>query len=383
MRSIVFMGDKFHGFFVEEVAKKRGYNYINIEEKGNIKEQTNDLLFAIQDKNAEFIVYDIEQYNNSAEEIVQQIISLSGLSSTQPIIYMSNFLPGSKLANTLIASDIKKLIFSATATELKDQLEKNMVGYFDNTQRVEIKEAIKEQEKEERIKDSFKTIGVLGSQERIGTTTQALLITRYLQVKGYKACYIDMSSNKYISFSSDGKTTFPEKVAEYFDAKVDSELGKITYKNIDMFYEQDKIADTLKLGYDFYVYDYGNRNSQSFNRASFLREDIKFIVAGITATEIDSLTKIVSAPHYKDANVILSFISEGKRNEALELVGAINIEGGGATSQDYHATRTYFADYVPDAFSAAEIELFDEIINVEDVSQPEKKKKRRIWRKDK
>ena len=60
MRSIVFMGDKFHGFFVEEVAKKRGYNYINIEEKGNIKEQTNDLLFAIQDKNAEFIVYDIE-----------------------------------------------------------------------------------------------------------------------------------------------------------------------------------------------------------------------------------------------------------------------------------------------------------------------------------
>lgn len=44
----------------------------------------------------------------------------------------------------------------------------------------------------------MKTIGVLGAQGRIGTTTQALQITGCLKEFGYDAAYMEMGNQKYV-----------------------------------------------------------------------------------------------------------------------------------------------------------------------------------------
>ena len=42
------------------------------------------------------------------------------------------------------------------------------------------------------------TIGFAGSQNRIGTTTQALQMLQYLQLMGKKVCYIEMNDSMYV-----------------------------------------------------------------------------------------------------------------------------------------------------------------------------------------
>ena len=40
------------------------------------------------------------------------------------------------------------------------------------------------------------------------------------------------------------------------------------------------------LGYEYFVYDYGDYSKASFNRDLFLREDVKIVCSGSKANEI-------------------------------------------------------------------------------------------------
>ena len=71
--TIIFVGSKLNGAFVEDVCKVRNYNYLNVPEKGNIKEQFNDLMFIVKDIKCNYIIFDIEQYFNEPVEIVDRI----------------------------------------------------------------------------------------------------------------------------------------------------------------------------------------------------------------------------------------------------------------------------------------------------------------------
>lgn len=59
------------------------------------------------------------------------------------------------------------------------------------------------------------------------------------------------------------------------DVTFDEQLGKITYQNVDMFYKKDKISDILKLGYDYYIYDFGTYRPDDFVLISFLEKNHK------------------------------------------------------------------------------------------------------------
>ncbi|MGL4485351.1 MAG: hypothetical protein ACRCUS_10395 [Anaerovoracaceae bacterium] len=357
MGKIIFVGSSSSGYFAEEVAKLRAFDFNYIEPKGNIKEQTNDILFL--GKSNDWIIYDIEQYINPAEEIVEEIKTITMAINTQPIIFAPSFTPGSKLTTALIENDIKRFIVKGSATGLKDQLEKNMAGYFDKLQRKEIKDSQRHIEEEKKILKSFKTIGVSGACSRIGTTTQAIQIVKYLQMKGYKACLIELNENKYVDTAkgSSRELSFVEKIKIWFETqKEDEEIGLVKCFDVDMYHDQSQITKVLKLGYDFYVYDYGMYKNKGFNKMSFLREDIRIFVVGSGPTELDYTNELAQNSFYQDAKLLFSFTAENEKEDILDLMSKIS---QGSTE------RTYFAGYCPDAFSFSELKIYEELLPLE------------------
>lgn len=365
--TIIFVGNKLNGAFVEDVCKVRKYNYLNVPEKGNIKEQFNDLMFIVKDIKCDYIIFDIEQYFNEPAEIVDRIIKMQKLIDGEAVIYMPGFLPDSLLARTLHAEGLNKIIVSGTLTDMKDQLEKILGGFYDTFKREEIKKVEEIKEEEKKFFDSFTTIGVCGSMNRIGTTTQAMQIVRYLQSKNKKACYISLNNNEFI-----------RQVGAWYNSDEEAK-DKTSYKGLDMFYQLN-VNEAANLGYEYFVYDYGDYSASTFNRELFLREDVKIICSGTKANEIGSLFKIAQSIYYKDAIIVLSFVPEAEKSKVLEIMDSIKIEG----VKYSNSKRTFFAGEQNDYFSFDEDSIYDDILKIEDedeevVAKP--KKKIFKWRK--
>lgn len=89
----------------------------------------------------------------------------------------------------------------------------------------------------------------------------------------------------------------------------DEYIGKIVYEGIDHFYKMEYLTEIKKLGYDFYVYDYGSLTSH-FNRESFLERDIKIYVLGWKPLEMRATYKLLQNPIYAGGKYILSFGDE-------------------------------------------------------------------------
>ncbi|MBP2661566.1 MAG: hypothetical protein H6Q69_4598 [Firmicutes bacterium] len=87
-----------------------------------------------------------------------------------------------------------------------------------------------------KFKKESQTIAVAGCLGRIGTTTQAMQIIKYLTLMGYRACYIEMNRHGYI----DGVKEL------YNNIKEDRKAKRVTFEGIDMF-KQENIAEVISL----------------------------------------------------------------------------------------------------------------------------------------
>ena len=70
-------------------------------------------------------------------------------------------------------------------------------------------------------------IGVAGACHRMGTTDLSLQLVKYLQLKGYKACYVEVNA-----------TGFVEQHERTFNTVHDTYLGKVTFENVEMYYKR-------------------------------------------------------------------------------------------------------------------------------------------------
>ena len=90
----------------------------------------------------------------------------------------------------------------------------------------------------------------------------------------------------------------------------DPSIGKVTFQNIDLFEKQDKISCALKLGYDFYIYDYGVLSSPSFHRISFLEKDRKFLVCGTSPEELSQTNQAISQFYDSDVQYLFNLVPD-------------------------------------------------------------------------
>ena len=300
---------------------------------------------------------------------MQRICSAAGAG---PIIYAPAFVPESEMARAFVNRDIKAFILSGSATDLKYQLEKNMNGYFEHNERNEIEKVIEIQNEERENKLLFKTIGVAGVCSRIGTTTQGLQIARYINAKGYKACFIEVNDNRYNDRKNGiiSELSYVEKIEAWFEVdKLDEEEGLIRAFDLDMYFDQSKIPEILKKGYDYYVYDYGCYRDRGFNKTAFVREDIQVFVVGSAVTELDDTKEAAENPAYQNARYVFSFTADAEQDDLRSLMGSIR-EG--------NAAQTFFAPYCPDPFTLTgeALAFYEKMLPLENASaEPDKKRK--------
>lgn len=355
---ILFAGEKEHGYFVPEIADKFKESVEFTGFIGNLDELTKKVL----DGHYSTLIIDIRSivlldYKNIGTFCKN--ISIAN-SKIRIVVMAEGYNINSKIIQAAIAAGVRFFMLAANPAKIKAELtdalndKTNIEEMFANIP----SESRRDSEKQ-NIKENYKTsktIAVCGSMPRIGTTTQALQIVKYLILQGFKACYIQMESSGFV-----------ETISQFYsEVATDYELGKINYQSIDMFWKKEKIVDILNLKYDYYVYDFGCMpDNENFSLVQFLEKDIKIVVCGSKCNELSAFQSVLDTISDRDINFIFSFTAKADQKEILELM-------------EEREKNTYFSDYVPDQFSYSPSgnEMFSAILKPsKDEKTTEEKKK--------
>lgn len=357
---IIFVGTKERGFFCEDVAIKIGTTCEYIEANIHIENQIKDIMD--YKEKCEYLIFDIEQYADDAEVIIDWILKIRDAVNCKIIIYAVSYSPQSELVSGLYEKGIKNYIFSSYLSDKKEDLELCINGYFENfgyedKRGISFNAEEEQSEDEENRKTLTKTIGIAGSIKRMGTTTQALQIVKYLLFKGYKAAYYEMNNHKFVEAVADA----------YSDVDKDDIDGVVKYQKVDMYYKADKLKEVQNKDYDFIVYDFGVYSDHDFNKVSFLEKDIQIFVVGSKPDEFSKTYNVIKNNFYNNVFYIFNFTSDTEKKDLLELM-------------EDKSEYTFFADTAKDPFTFGNPEIYEKMIPLSSVKE-EKVEKRGFFRR--
>ena len=183
----------------------------------------------------------------------------------------------------------------------------------------------------------MKTVGIVGCQPRIGTTTQALQLKLCLMHMGYNAAYVEMGERDYI-----------EKLDALYQG-ITIDKNDIIYCQSIPLYTGSRIALANRGRYDYVIKDYGYIGNPGFEKISFLEQQIKIVVGGAKANEVDYVEQVIEDECYEDVNYIFSFIGLSEQRDVKEMMKS-------------KKERTYFAVYTPDPFTYVENDIYEYIL---------------------
>lgn len=177
-------------------------------------------------------------------------------------------------------------------------------------------------------RQAFITIGVCGVEPHIGTTHHALALTAYLTNQKKKACYLESNIHGDI-----------QKMLDIYEgsSRTLREDGSINWNGV-MIYHDYSFLDILKMGYQFYVYDYGS--CREITSQEFVSNDIKILVSGAKPWEYYNYSKVIeSLATVPNLYTIMNFsIPDQRKMLCIEEL----------------KEQTYFAEYSPSFLYGAE-----------------------------
>lgn len=313
-------------------------------------------------------ILDVENMLDESCEIAECLSKIMRLkNNVDIIIFAIGYSQEMAAIKDLRATGIDKFIIELSQGDQKEKLRK----YMNNEQVQTFPElTIQEQYNDLNAEDHKLqksqtlrpiTVSVIGIMPRIGTTTQSMQICKRLEYMGYRVCYIEMN-----------KTGFVKNIIDIYDkndVKIDEEKGKITFKNLDMFYKKEKISSIYRQGYNFCVLDYGDLSTitpqQENLLSSYLEKDIRFIIGGTNPNEYDELVASMEKVNFIDEIIhyVFSFVDPDE------------IEDIRKSNQGYQNMTISFADYTPDAikFKTSQNKFYDELLSVAEINTGAKK----------
>ena len=221
----------------------------------------------------------------------------------------------------------------------------------------------KVQKSQQRSGSRTLKIAVIGAMRRIGTTTVALQLVKYLNdQEEHAAAYLQYNNSDFI-------TDLKEICC------VDQDAGKpdkITFANTDIFSDPRKVSGIISSGYQYIVYDYGD--IKSISQSSAFEKDIIIIVGGGEPDEIRAMTAAMEVFNQKNVFYFFNFTPLSDREELLDM-----LEG--------YRNKTFFLDYIPDKFcynpdlGGAFARMMESDYEVEDLTTGKEKRLGRIFRK--
>ena len=221
----------------------------------------------------------------------------------------------------------------------------------------------KVQKSQQRSGSRTLKIAVIGAMRRIGTTTVALQLVKYLNdQEEHAAAYLQYNNSDFI-------TDLKEICC------VDQDAGKpdkITFANTDIFSDPRKVSGIISSGYQYIVYDYGD--IKSISQSSAFEKDIIILVGGAEPDEIRAMTAAMEVFNQKNVFYFFNFTPLSDREELLDMM-----EG--------YRNKSFFLDYIPDKFcynpdlGGAFARMMESDYEVEDLTTGKEKRLGRIFRK--
>ena len=247
---------------------------------------------------------------------------------------------------------------------------KNVYDVLDRTKSEHAEEYENKQQAARNARANYNSISVAvaSCMPRIGCTSTAIQLIKYLFYREKTACFLDFSG-----------TGYTEKCAQYYNTdSEDYEHHRITLDGIDMYYDiSAEIMSFIDLqNYDFLIYDMGNISDNPQKQTEFLQKKYRIIVTGNKPNENEALISMKNSIYKTKISYIYNFIPVADRESILEDVEAT--EG-----------KCYFLPYMDEVFSLVKesVPLFNEIFLSElpvvpkEQAEEGKKKKKGFFKK--
>ena len=317
----------------------------------------------------DYLIIDLKSIENltTEDEIISKITLIRKMYNLRIIILAEGYKYGNILLGKIFNLGIYNIITEVEESKLNEQLEKtlseegmsfgNSIKYKIDNQLIAVNQTTK------LIKENFikvkqtVSIGVIGTEKHIGTTTVAINLAKYLsELTNIRACYIENNNHNSII------TLVENKAAVYV---ADSE--KVIFKGIDMFLKPKNMSDILSNNFNFYIYDYGALDEiTEEEKMSFLTRDLKIVVTGNKSWEIPNLINCFQIIG-EDINtyLVVNFATDSEKENFRINLG------------EYWKERTTFSEYITDPFEVGNKYFFETILKpyLLNASITEKKKK--------
>lgn len=388
----IYVGNHDFGRYAakKEIEKGGGKLIEKTAEQGAcfVEDLTTDLI----KEAADVYIFDVSSLLDQVQSIVGEIDKVHQATNGVIIIYAPGYSADSKLLVSLQAAG---LVNQITEPENIGLLQEQFAELLQTPQKISeerqeeliqqreqlYEEVVAENPQLEKIemppKDTFHVqnvkrkpgsivkIAVVGSQSRIGTTTTALQLAKFLNLQ-------QDGSAAYMEYDQSGYTLNCKKL--YDCSREPSGLGGVAIQNVDMYYDSRKINDICRQGYDFLIYDYGNIEKVQ-NISSLFEKDLILLVCGAKANEFQKTTDAIRRVFdQKQVFYIFNYVFSEKDQSWVR------------NQQGPKSDQTYFMQQVPDIFvyNPDHDAMFFQILNTDyeqkDIVSGKKGKLRRIFK---
>lgn len=304
----------------------------------------------------DYLIIDLQAIINSTSEneIVNSIELIRRMYNVRIIIIAEGYKEGNVLLGRIFNLGIYNIVTARNDVMFADEIEKVFSSEgmtFGNAMKYKINDNILVINKTTKVvKENIKrakqtiTVGIAGTEKHIGATTVAINIVKYLsELTNVTACYIENNNNNSIySLVED----------ESIQTVYNEVLKKITYKGIDLYERPENLADILKFEYEFYVFDFGNFTEMTKEEiSSFLTRDLKIIVSGNKAWEINKLIEaFMIIGEDRNSYLMFNFVKNEDRETFKDSLGK------------FWKERTYFSEFVPEPFIVGNKHFYENIL---------------------
>ena len=329
-----------------------------------IKEQINSL------SGVDIMIIDLSCALDLDTEIISSLETIKVMYGQMRIILLAaSMQPGNDLLIKCVQMGIYDIITATDFVEIKDELVKCVLEgkqYRDALRYLKPGEDDKSVGKQVRIKQKQNAnrvmIGFAGSQERVGTTHNAIVTANTLRRSGYMVALLEMSSHPVFR---DIKESYDE---ESEDALHFSVNGIDYYPSV----QASEVNSIMAKAYNFLVMDFGTFDTM--DEITFNKCEVPVIVAGSKPWELDAVNKLFAKTVHENLvryNFLFNFTDDKYRDD---------IKSGMAELK-----KVFFASITVDPFTAVEAGMCEQLCGdyFDKDEQPSKKKRRLFarWKK--
>lgn len=294
------------------------------------------------------IIIDFSVCKNTDEEILEGLEMLRTVyDELQIIVFAPYLITGNELLRKCFNMGIWNIVNTDDFKEIRDEIMyclsvgkkyKDAAIYKDAKPEMSIKHEIKKTVNNH-------TVGVAGTQARIGTTHTSVMLANFFRKKGFMVALVEMNNSQAFEAVRDG---FEEKKYEE---------GYFTLGGVD-FYEnanEKTLFEIMERSYNFIIMDFGEY--EKCDLLTFHKCNQKMIVAGSKPWEIESVNKVFEIAEQEVLKNYIFYFNFSLEREQQDIrngmsviknVHFLNIENDPFSSYGIPDAEEVFAEFLPE-----------------------------------